>query len=379
MPSVFYYYISMRAFIYIIGVIGLKTVSKAAFTVFICVAAIGAVLYGEAVNRSIINAAERCIKIVIPSLFLFMSAAGALASTGALDIISKPFDLLFGKILALPKGASALFLISNLAGYPVGMAMLSKLCEKGRIDKRSAEAMSIYSFAAGPAFVINAVGVGIFHDRKLGLILLCSTFCTNIVLAAVINRIYKPRIRPADNTCPDNLSEVFVGSVTSAGEALLKMSMMIILFSALLAVGDKIGIFSYLRDFFPLSRNGEILIRAAIEITELSALSGTALAAAPAACAVLSFGGICVLLQIKASVGKTLCIKQMIIWLPVRSALSILISKLMIFLFMDNSIPTIAYNDEIIVELDNFIPSICLIMMIFLLVLQKRLDFFKRI
>ncbi len=338
----------------------------------------GLIIYSNDVTEAVILSTKRCICVIVPSLFAFMSVSGFIVRTGLTGIISKPFDLTVGKILKMPAGAAAQFIISNTAGYPVGASMLSEAVRTGQTDKRSAEAMLIYCYAGGPAYLINAVGYGIFGNKAAGLSVFLSTVTANLLLAAIINRIYRPKLFTSVTKCGIS-SESLISSITDAGEKLFAMCFMIIWFSAVTTVVKGSGLPARASELLGLNRSEAVLIGSLFEITSSSALDRNAIGYLPQLAAVCCFGGVCVILQLHTVIKNSFGIKLFLKWMPVRMILVFCINKLYNWIFMDNSIPAFAEKGKIIVELNNLLPSLCLIMMIFILVLQKRLDFLKRV
>lgn len=341
---------------------------------------LGCIIYSKAVYNAVNTALERCVLIIIPSLFAFMAISRMMIRTGAADFIFKMFDKIFQILLGLPKGCAAVFIISNIAGYPVGCSMLKEKIDLGLTDKRSAEAMSIYCYGAGPAFLINAVGAGIFGSTRIGLIIFLSVISANAVLAAIINRIYDLHIEPDRiRSSGSDFSEALVSSVTSAGEDIIKMCSVIVFLSAVIAVNDSYGITNCVSDIFGLSDNSLLIFKSLFEITNINGISRNAYHTLPYLGAVCGFGGLSVIMQIKSVIGKSFNLKLFFKWMPVKMILCFLFTKLYIMLIFDNYIPAFARSYDIIVRIDNLIPSICLIMMIFILLFQKGLDFLKRV
>ncbi|MBR6045205.1 MAG: hypothetical protein IKP47_06180 [Ruminococcus sp.] len=328
----------------------------------------GLIVYGRETSEAAVTAIKRCVYVIVPSLFAFMAFSNLMISTGAAGYISRLTDMPFRILLGIPKGTSALFLISNIAGYPVGASMLSETVSTGRLDKRSAEVMSIYCYAAGPAFIINTVGLGIFGRTSAGTAILFSVISTNLVLAAAVNRIYKPGSASIPAAKPDAAASL-TGAVAKAGEAMIKMCGIIILFSAVTAMFQ-----AFAGDKLP-SGSARVFLLSALEITNLTSLKDISGAALPITAVTVGFGGVSVIAQLMSAAGRNYSLNLFLKWLPVRAGLNFGFAKLYCSLMPEVSIPAFAQTSQIIVEIDNFIPSICLIMMIFLIVFKKTLDF----
>ena len=356
----------------------MKKIKGAAAVFIVLIFMTGLIAYSESIADAVSDSIKRCIQVIVPSLFAFMALSGFAIRTGIIDQISKPLDMTIGKLLGMPKGTAALFLVSNTAGYPVGCSMLADGVNSGKLSRRTAEIMSVYCYAGGPAFLVNAIGCGIFRAKACGLSVFFSVLTANLLIAAIVNRIYKPEISAAP-VCKKVSSDDLLISVTDAGEKVINMCLIIIWFSAMLSVAENTGLPGLIADSVKLSRSDGIMLRSLLEITNAASLDHNAVGELPTLAAVCSFGGLCVILQVKAIIRKCFGMKLFWTWMPVRMVTVYWLNKLYNWIFMDNSIPAFVSNDNIIVELDNFLPSICLIMMIFILVFQKRLDFLKRV
>lgn len=364
--------------IYINEVIDLKKIRDVIFTILIILTMAGLIVYSDKAAEAAVSSVKRCITVIVPSLFAFMALSGFMIRSGTAGFISKPFDLTIGRLLRMPKGTSAIFIISNIAGYPVGASMLSEAVRAGRTDRRSAEAMAVYCYAGGPAYLINAVGLGIFSSKGAGLSVFLSVLTANVILAAIVNRLYKPRMAEQISGIKISADDL-VSSVTDAGEKIFDMCFMIVWFSVMLAVAEGTGIPRQISNALGLSKSEGILVRSLVEITSSSSLNRNAIGYLPVLAALCSFGGLCVIMQVYTVIKNSLSLKLFLKWMPLRTVLVFTLSRLYNWLFLDNNIPAFSGNDELIVELDNLLPSLCLIMMIFILVLQKRLDFLRRV
>lgn len=323
------------------------------------------------------DAVYRCLNIIIPSLFAFMAVSEMITAGSLQDILSKPFDRLAKALFGIPKGLFSVFLLSNLSGYPVGIDILSRMTEEGRIDKHTAERCCIYCFAGGPTYAVAVIGEGIYSCRRAGIIIYLSALLTNLLLATIINRvssISSPKA-PGDQSFSLDL----VRCVTSAGEAMLKMCAVIVFFAAFSAAAGADRLIERLVSAASLPHSVGVVIRAALEISNITGLHSSAIGAVPLVSAVLCFGGLCVQLQLLTVLRGAFSLKLFYLTMPARVLLNFGIAKALCWAFLSDFLPASAYNTKIIVEIDNFIPSICLIMMIFMLVFKKRLAFFRRV
>ncbi len=112
-----------------------------------------------------------CVNTVIPSLFPFMVISELLVGSGAGEalgrILSKPMQWLFGSSGA---GSSAVVL-GSLCGFPVGASTAVSLYDHNLISKRECEHLLTFSNNPSSAFLMTAVGVSMYGNKRLGVLL----------------------------------------------------------------------------------------------------------------------------------------------------------------------------------------------------------------
>lgn len=338
--------------------------------------AICLIIFSEDAAAASKDAIQRCINIIIPSLFAFMAVAEIISRCSLHRRLSKPFDRLAQLLFGMPNGTFPLFLLANTAGYPVGIGMLAASVRSGGTDKRTAELMSVYCYAGGPSYAVAVVGEAVYGSKAVGLIIFFSSLLTNLVLATIINRVGKIKVSEAPAPVPLT-SSAFVDSVTAAGENVLKMCGIIVFFSAMTAALRVDAFIEAAVECGTLTHSIGVLLRSALEISCITALHPSAIGAVPLASAIMSFGGLCVQLQLLTLLKDAFSVRLFYLTMPLRILLNYGISQLLCRAFLPDNLPTFAASGQIIVEIDNFVPSICLIMMIFILVFKKRLAFFR--
>ena len=344
---------------------------NALMTLLLTAYAVLLVVYSVEIANDVRSAVYRCINVIIPSLFAFMAVSQLIMKSGAYIYISKPFKPI-AWLMKLPYELTFVFLMSNLAGYPIGASMLSELADSGSIDKKSASRLLCSCFNGGPAFFCSVVGAAVFGSVRTGIIVYLSIFAANFLLAAVLNRVFPIKYSGKEKKFCFR-SEMLFDSVAEAGESLFKICGMILIFQTFLTL-----LRNMLLDNFFASQNIKALTFSFAEITNLSELQGQPFRFLPIVTAAGAFGGICIIMQIKSVV------RNRFFWLPFICArifcavLAALICKNLNTYFGIKSI-SVAIEPDFIVNLNNFLPSLCLIMMIFLIVLKKRLAFSRKV
>ena len=125
---------------------------------------------------------EMCAKTVIASLFPFMilSETAQLSGIFGKGRIARAVSRLTG----LGECAAGCILFAFIGGYPVGLRLIKREYESGGLSREDAKKMTAFCVNAGPGFIVNTVGAGIFGSAKAGAAVLFSTAAASLTAAA---------------------------------------------------------------------------------------------------------------------------------------------------------------------------------------------------
>ncbi len=257
-------------------------------TIFSCLALllllIGCLFYAAPIQVALAETIFFCLQSIIPALYAVMIAAQLLIRTNGYLFFCKPFAWLFQK--RLPPVCFAIFLMSQVAGYPVGAKLLDMQMQNGTLTRKQATLLTGVCFGSGPSFLFGTLAA---LTGKAGCwLLFFSMLSANILLLLLmIPFLSLPKV---PETAPRRLTASMLSeTVIQSGTALLQMCAMILFFRCLLTIAQASGL-------FPSSG----LLCAFFEITSLTTLSPSTPWLFSLFAALLSFGGICVHLQIFA-------------------------------------------------------------------------------
>lgn len=270
-----------------------------------------------------------CLNVIIPSLFAFTVISKLLISTNIYSYAAAPFSTFSRKILRMPAEFMPVFIMSQTAGYPIGAALISKMQSDGRIDKKNAEAMLCFCISPGPAYIIAIAATINANDRFLWIKLFMSVILANCI-ALIITIPFRKAVPIGKSYTNVTFSSSLITSAVSSGaENMINICSMICFASALLATAEKLGIISMLTVFLSAISDCEPVlcyayIKSFFDVSNLIYNCGLPKAAA----ALMSFGGICVFMQIKALCSNFSCLKAFFMRIPCAAA-AYLICKLL--------------------------------------------------
>ena len=178
-----------------------------------------------------------CARTVIPSLFPFMILSELIVSGGLggrlLKILTLPLRFLFGVSAA---GGCAI-LLGLLCGFPIGARCAVRSLERGEISRAEAERVISLSCVPSSAFLISAVGVSLWGNRRFGLALyatvLASTILTGILFNLLDKRLPLPKATSRGSAPPLRGSKLFTEAVRASTWSMLTVCAYVVFFSTL--------------------------------------------------------------------------------------------------------------------------------------------------
>lgn len=341
------------------------------FIIYILIILFGilSVIMSGQVSKEISTALNRCLVVIIPSLFSFMVFSDLVLKSGCYKVICKPFSLISKYIFKMDSNLFFVFLLGNICGYPIGFKLINNLFSQGKISKLTAEIMSCYCYASGPSFVIGLVGITIFSSKIIGFVIFFANFLSNAVIAIVLNHaVEAPKLKEVSS---DKAKISIVESVQSASKSILMICTMIIMFASVIGILKGINFFELIKfDILPL-----------LEVTYVvdMAISGDII---PVISALISFGGVCVLFQLEA-LSHGISLKYLIISrIPavfLSAAFARIITGIFNINYQVNSTQVYISSKAIgFTNAKSYLPAILMVVMMFILILTKEKNPLKK-
>ena len=190
--------------------------------------------FGDGIRAGI----RLCGAVLIPSLFPMSVLCALWTGSGTAEAGGSRLDRCMRALLKLPGQAAAPILLGLVGGYPLGVHALTRLYQNGKLNRREAVAVSAFCNNPGPAFLIGAVGILLFHSAAIGAAIwgICavSAILTGILLA---NRGSGSHGRISERRIPaEPASGAFPKAVREGVDAMLRVCGIVILFCGMQAV-----------------------------------------------------------------------------------------------------------------------------------------------
>ncbi|MDE6789728.1 MAG: hypothetical protein K2J47_10485 [Ruminococcus sp.] len=306
----------------------------------------------DSVKSAVYDAVIRCLTVIIPSLYAMMIVSGFLVKS---NIASS------GRIFC--------GIFSMLAGYPVGAKILCSQHIDGDVSKKDAELLSGVFFGAGGAFIFGCTSYG-------GGLILISNIMANILLSFILLFYFRKNPMTKSPKKKINFSaQMLMDSVNSAGRSMAEICCAVLAFSVITAFLRDSGILSAVSGILAetsgfSNETAEKIICSVIDVTAISNVTKENVSLIPIASGLVSFGGLCVFLQISAIFKGRLSVFPLIFFRTVAGILSGLVCKVLLpFFISDESIAVSSMSSQLH-QSASPVPSILLIIMTAVLFLE---------
>lgn len=317
----------------------------------------------KAVSEAIKLSSESCLEVIVPSLFAFTVLAVWLQKSGLYRIALKPLTLPLSKLLRMDEELCAVFVLSNIGGYPVGAKLLTEMVRQGRLSQKNAGRMLCFCFGSGPGFMIGIAGMKIFGSAAAGLMLFGAGFASSLLIASFVRARGEIALESSENGYRLT-SEAFISSVTSAARVMFTVCAMIVGFSTVSALLKTVGVYALFERVFGSSE----IFPALLEVTRIKELTPSAYAL-PTCAALLGFGGVCVLMQI-AALAKEIPLKSFLISRVPAALLGVMFTAPFTKSFPPQDIQVIASDTAVIPFTKNAALSVCVLAMCAILLID---------
>ena len=206
-------------------------------------------LSAQAAAEGCRRALSVCVRLIIPSLFPFFVLSSLLNSLGLPGLLGRLLAPSAMRLYGISGAGASALPMGLCGGYPAGASYIAQLETSGAVTPREAERLLAFCNNSGPAFIVGAVGVGVFGSVRLGLLL----YGIHILSAILTGLFFRGK-----HPCPEIQDEqldaadpalALVGAVKQATSSILSVCGFAVFFSVLLRLLDTGGVISALCTF----------------------------------------------------------------------------------------------------------------------------------
>lgn len=160
----------------------MKIIKSLILTLFLIVF----VLNLDIVINSTLSASHLFITKVFVSIFPFIILSDILYYFNYDLFLKKIFGNIISKLFNVSKNASIIYILSILTSHPGNAIYIKGMLDNKTIDEKDATKILRATYFPSIAFVIGSIGIGIYHDIKIGIILYLITFLNNILIGVFL-------------------------------------------------------------------------------------------------------------------------------------------------------------------------------------------------
>ncbi len=179
---------------------------------------------------------------LLPALLPFFFLTRLFTELGGVKIIGKVMTPITKLLYNTDGNSGYVYAMSVLSGYPVGAKLVVDLYERGEITRGQAYRTTTFTSTSGPLFVIGTVGVGMFFNQRLGLlVMLCHSI--GALLNGLIYRNYRKKdlfILP--KTASVNSGNILENSMLSSIKSILVVGGYVCFFFVVIAMLNEYNI-----------------------------------------------------------------------------------------------------------------------------------------
>lgn len=259
----------------------MKKALEAAQSVGIFALIICFIVFSVRAKAQALEGMKLCLNVIVPTLLPILILTNTIIKSSSRLFLEAVFSPL-ARLLRLPKCACCALILGLIGGYPTGAILSNELFNLHLIDNQTAKRLLRCSFCGGVAFIITAVGTIHLNSTKTGIIIYTINVLSSIIIC-VADGIIHPNTNKSTKECSigsQSFCNALINSIECSTKSVAVMCGCIVFFSAIC------GLVSIPPFAMPL-----------IEITNgIFKFNGSI--SLPYLCFFLSFGGLCIHLQI---------------------------------------------------------------------------------
>ncbi len=256
-------------------------------------------IFPKSASQSVSDSIQVCLGTIIPSMFAFMAISTFIINEGLHSVIFRPLYFLLHRVIRLDQSTFAIFCLSLIGGYPVGIKLLKDRIRLDENYRKIAENSAMFCYCISPSFAVTMIGLGIFSSAEAGMIV----YLSNVAACITVAIFFGKNNGISDKICSKTKSGM-IYAVQSSALSLFTVCTVIVAFNVILSMCSEL--------FKTAGVTLEPSVLGFFEISNLLKMTSD-LNMLPLISAISSFGGICVLVQCTAICGGALSLKRFLI------------------------------------------------------------------
>ncbi len=261
-----------------------KATSGLIWTAFAIVFVLCLVSYPQAVYLASKRGLITWWEIVFPALLPFFIGTELLIGFGVVRLMGVLLEPVMRPLFNQPGAASFVLATGFTSGFPIGSIITTQLYKDRLVTRSEGERLISFTNNASPLFMLAVVGVGMYHDTRLGILLAIAHYAANLTIGLLMGlsshllskssqqncfkqntalrspfRILQAAFRELMVSHQDNYQPVgqrFSAAITKSINTLLLIGGFIIIFSVIIEVLNQLGLLGLLAQILALLLTG---------------------------------------------------------------------------------------------------------------------------
>lgn len=220
-------------------------------------ASLALVLWPEQAMEAMRDGLRLCGNVILPSLFPFFVLSSLVVELGMSRYLGKLLEPVMAPLFRVNGNCAAALALGFVGGYPVGARTAIQIYERGQCSRTEAERMLAFCNNSGPAFILGAVGAGVFGSGLAGLLLYLVHLAASLIVG-VLFRFYKSHEKPQTRKSQGpqfqaaSFPSAFTSSITGALQSTINICAFILFFTVFLRILAHAGILNFLSRFLSI-------------------------------------------------------------------------------------------------------------------------------
>ncbi|MBR3932464.1 MAG: hypothetical protein IKJ68_00945 [Clostridia bacterium] len=285
---------------------------KRVFKLIVCICIVYCLLTCfSRIKSAVENAVNIWVNVIVPSVFPYMVLAKYISGSDILNLFEVFPGKIISKVFRLSGCSVKPFLCSLFCGYPSGAICASDLYNRKMIHKDEAKRLICFTNNAGPLFLISAVGRGMLGSFEKGIVI----YFIHIVSAMIygffcsIGKKVKSQLNSDSNKYTADICLSIKYAVDATVNICGFMIAAYVISECFIILTDKIVLFSPHKEYIEFFIRGTFEISAGVTYAGRLNIPGFKFAFV---CALVSWSGISVIMQIKSVAGNIITTKEII-------------------------------------------------------------------
>ncbi len=150
------------------------------------------VIYSKSNYKIVTNIVDAFISSILPSLFPFILFSNILIYSNYFSLISNSsINNIVKHFFKVSKHGASAIIFGFLFGYPNGARYVNELYISNKISFKEAEYLLLFINNGSPAFILSTIGISMFENLKIGILLLISHILASILVGKIYSYKYE--------------------------------------------------------------------------------------------------------------------------------------------------------------------------------------------